>query len=47
MLNINAEVLKTLNKLCIRQVAVLCSNNCMGIGLGRLRIGCLKQVVIL
>ena len=30
----------------VRQVVVLYSNNCMGTGLGRLRIGCLRQEVI-
>ena len=31
----------------IRQVVVLHSNGCMGICLGGLSIGCLKQVVVL
>ena len=30
---------------CVRQVVVLYSNDCMGNGLGRLSIGCLRQVV--
>ena len=30
-----------------RQVVVLYSNDCMGIGLGELGIGCLRQVVVL
>ena len=32
---------------CIRQVVILYSNDCMGIGLGGLSIGCLRRVVIL
>ena len=31
----------------VRQVVVLYSNGCLGIGLGRLRTGCLRRVVIL
>ena len=30
----------------VRQVVVLYSNDCMGIGLGRLKIGCLRLVII-
>ena len=32
---------------CIRQVVVLYSNDCMGICLGRLSIGCFRQVIVL
>ena len=31
----------------VRQVVVLCSNNCMRISLGGPSIGCLRQVVVL
>ena len=31
---------------CLRQVVVLYSNDCMGIGLGGISIGCLRRVVI-
>ena len=30
----------------VRQVVILCSNNCMGICLGELNIGCLIEVVV-
>ena len=32
---------------CVRQMVILYSNNCMGICLGRLSIGHLRQVVVL
>ena len=31
----------------VRQVVGLYSNNCVGIGLGGVRIGCLRRVVVL